>query len=233
MKYVLVCPYAYSPYWEECLATIKLPAENILAVDNTTDNVGCNEGWNRGIDKLKEIDGDWLIVMSAAVRFGESGGKDMVEQLEKHPEAHIVHFAQKHIPEQPFVRGNSPSYAEGLLGWHLSAVRRDVIDNIGYFDPNFLADFGDLDYDIRVNKYYDKALWLILPVDAHGTTMNHGVKLGGAVAPAEPSIAYFATKFGVHPSAVAELGTYRRPFNKDNGSLAFFPPAHGRTWDGS
>lgn len=234
-SYTLVLPFAYRLYYDECIATLKLPVIGgdmayVLPVDNTIENRGVAESWNMGIDKLREINGQWLIVMSAAIRLGENGGIDIIEQLEKHPEAHMIHFARKEVLEQPFVRGKGPSYDEGNLGWHLTAIRRDVIEDVGYFDPNFTAGFEDLDYDLRVNKHYGDPKWLILPVDAHGTTMNHGIKLGGVKAPAEPAIAYFSTKWGVHPSALKQLGSYDYPFDNSHNDIKFFPPHRGRVW---
>jgi len=245
-KYVIVLPFAYMPYLIDCEATMDKDLQNhhLYAINNTEDNLGVAESWNMGIDFMRERDADWLIVMSAAIRFGESGGLDMIQQLEAHPEAHVVHFGTKDIKEQHYVRGFGPSYDEGNLGWHLTAIRRDVIERVGYFDPNFYPSyFEDVDYDLRINQSYniyneetwsydDPLEWLILPVDAHGTTMRHAVELAGVKTPVNDLIAYFATKHGVHPAALKQLGSYDNPFNEEDKSVKFFPPNRGRTWNG-
>jgi hypothetical protein len=159
----------------------------------------------------------------------------MLEQLEKYPEADVVHFGTKKVREQRFKRGEGPSYEEGNLGWHCSAVSREVIDKVGYFDPNFYPSyFEDLDYDLRINKAlggsWGSPKWFILPIDASSAGLRHAVELGGVKTPVNDLIAYFATKWGRHPSA-AKLGEYDHPFDDKNNSLAFFPPAHGRMWD--
>ena len=230
IKYVMVLPYAYRPYFKECIDTKALNL-NVLAIDNTHENLGVAESWNRGIDEMKRTDAEWLIVCSAAIRFGDEGGNDLLDQIEKHPYAHVIHFATKDVEEQNYVRGESPGYADGVLGWHLTAIRRDVIEKVGYFDPNFYPMyFEDIDYDLRINKAYRDPTWLILPIEATGTTLGHGVALGKVKAPADPLIAYFATKWGRHPSA-AQLGEYEHPFNELDKSVKFFPPAHGRLWN--
>lgn len=231
MKYILVLPYAYKPYFDECIATIKLPQENLVCIDNTEENHGVAGSWNMGVDLMRERDADWLILVSAAIRFGEQGAQDMIQQIEDHHYAHVIHFATKNVVEQNYVRGESPGYADGVFGWHITAVRRDVLDKVGYFDPNFYPSyFEDIDYDLRINKAFTDATWLILPIDAQGTTIGHAATLGGVKSPAEPLIAYFATKWGRHPSA-AKIGAYDTPFDNSNNTVAFFPPAHGRLWN--
>lgn len=231
IKYLAIIPYVYQPYFDELIMTLKLPPENVNAVDNTIDNRGVGGSWNIGIELMKERGADWLIIISAAVRFGERGGLDIIEQLEAHPEADLIHFATKDVPEQPFVRGQTAGYEEGILGWHLTAINRRAIEAVGKFDPNFYpAYFEDIDYDLRIDKAMPNANKLVLPVDVQDGALGHGVKLGGVQAPSEPLIAYFATKWGRHPNA-SEIGSYERPFNDKNNSLAFFPPAHGEIWD--
>ena len=231
-KIVGVLPFAYEPFYKECIETIKSPLlDNIINVDNVHyTNKGVAESWNKGIDYMKSVNADWLVLISAAVRFGEHGGLDIMGQLERHPLADVVHFAEKQVEPQRFIRGKSLGYNEGNLQWHLTAINRRVIDTVGYFDPNFYPMyFEDLDYDIRINKAFVNPEWWILPIDVHRGELGHTIKYTDIKAPAEPLIAYFATKWGRHPNA-AQLGEYNRPFN-DNNSLAFWPPAQGRFWN--
>lgn len=231
VKCVGVIPYIHQPYFDACIGTLKLPSEDIVAIDNTKRNLGVAESWNRGIDYVSRIGADWLIIISAAMRFGEPGGLDMIEQLEKHPEANIVRFAEKHIPEQQFDRGNNPSWNDGVFYWHCTAISKKLIDEVGYFDPNFYPIyFEDTDYDLRIAKAGFKESDIIVPIDAKSVSVGHASKLAGVDSPSAPLVAYFATKWGRHPGA-PQLGSYDTPFNALANSLKFFPPAHGRKWD--
>jgi hypothetical protein len=227
---VIVLPYIYQPYFEACKKTLDLPAK-ILTIDNTQDNKGVAESWNKGIDHIKHIGADWLIICSATMRFGK-GGVDMLEQIEKHPYARIIHFAKVNVPEQNYAGADSPPYDAGVFYWHCTAVRRDVFERIGYFDPNFYPIyFEDTDFDLRFNKAYaNDPQRYILPISATSAGLRHGVEKAGLKVNSEPGIAYFATKWGRHPSA-PQLGEYDTPFNDPENSLAFFPPAQGRLWN--
>src|SRR5678816_1283516 len=83
MKYQIDMPFIHRPYMEECMNTIKLPRENMLLVDNTTTNIGVAASWNRGIERMRERNCDWLILLSAAIRFGSSGMEDFIEAVSK------------------------------------------------------------------------------------------------------------------------------------------------------
>lgn len=235
MSYLIVMPFVYGPYFDSCMESLDEPVkENVFSVDNTSDNRGLSESWDMGIDEMRKRGSDWLIVCSPAIRF-EDGGRDFDSVLEENKLADVIHFATKQYdgPDQ-YIRGKSRGYNEGLLGWHLTAIPRRTIDAVGYFDPNFYPlYFEDIDYDLRINKHYNwLPNWKIAAVGAHGTTLAHSITLAGIKAPAEPLISYFATKWGVHPNATRLLGSYEHPFNEEDKSVAFFPPHHGRTWDG-
>ena len=79
MKYVVVVPYTVQSVMDEFMATCKL--ENVLKIDNTTNNIGCMASHNLGVDKMYETESDWLIIISPAIRFGSPGGLDFVEKL--------------------------------------------------------------------------------------------------------------------------------------------------------
>lgn len=231
IKYQIVIPYVYRPYFDDCVTTLD-QGLNIMTVDNTHNNIGVAESWNRGIGSMKASNADWLIIISATMRFGEKQGLDMLQQINDHQYAHVIDFGIKNMEVSNFVRGESPGPEGGNFSWHCTAIRRDVIERVGYFDPNFYPIyFEDIDYDLRINKAIPDRNWLILPIDATEMGVGHGVTLGGVQSPSEPLIAYFATKWGRHPSATM-LREYDRPFNDEDNSVAFFPPAHGRIWNG-
>ena len=82
MKYVTVLPFAYRPYLEECKATMHSDfAQNVYFIDDTNpDNrIGIMRAHNMGIDRMRELGADWLIILSAAIRFGEAGGLDFID----------------------------------------------------------------------------------------------------------------------------------------------------------
>lgn len=230
-KYVVVIPYTDAAYFKECLDTLMIPRENILGIDNSTTNLGVASSWNAGIGFMKEKNADWLVVMSAAMRFGFKGGFDMAKYLDERDD-YIIHFAQQNFPEQQFVRGITPGIEAGNFSWHCTAISRDCIENVGKFDANFHPIyFEDIDYDLRVQKFYKgRKGHTVIPIDARSDGVGHGVRLGKIKADSTPLIAYYATKWGKHPSA-AEINSYDLPFNDKNNSLAFWPPAHGGLWN--
>jgi hypothetical protein len=115
MKYVVCLPFRVQLFRDKFMAGCKL--ENILEIDNTENNLGVMASHNLGVKKMYEDDADWLIIASAAIRFGHKGGLDFIEYLEN---------ANAHIVE-----------AYGVYGWHLIAFRRDVIDAVGEWDERF------------------------------------------------------------------------------------------------
>lgn len=208
--------------------------DNTLFIDNKNGpNLGVAESWNRGIDFMKEKNADWLIIMGASMRFGKHGGLDMIQELEHRLSANIVRFASKDVPIQQFNNENkarNPIFPEAFY-WHCTAISKDVVEQVGYFDPNFYPIyFEDTDYDLRIKKVGYKATDIIVPIDATDLGAGHGVQLGGVEAASSPLVAYFATKWGRHPSARG-IGEYQYPFDEVYNSVKYFPPTHGRTCD--
>lgn len=230
-KALIVIPYVHKPYFDKCMATLD-PFLDVLPIDNTKRNLGVAESWNRGIDAVKEDSSyDWLVVCSAAMRFGSSMGNDMIRQLDAHLGDNVIRFAEDWIKEQEFERGKNPSWYEGVFYWHCTALSRVTLGAVGYFDPNFYPIyFEDTDYDLRIKKTGIYGTDIILPIDAVSKSIGHSIELAGVKSPSEPLVAYFAEKWGRHPGA-PQLGSYDRPFNDPNNSLAYFPPAHGRAWN--
>ena len=123
IKYVCVMPYAYQPYFEDFIKTCKIPKENMLLVDNTENNIGIMASHNLGVEFLREKNADWLIVMSASVRFGEQGGLDFIEAIEDNQSALMIHGGGSW-------NNNGKEVKSIALGWHLTAFNKKVFDRV-------------------------------------------------------------------------------------------------------
>jgi hypothetical protein len=228
MKYVVVVPYAYQPYFDEFIKTVKIPRENMLLIDNTDPekNIGIMAAHNRGIDFMKERGADWLIVMSAAIRFGEEGGLDFLKVLEEHPGYHVIHGASANVKGGKQANPDGGGGNNKVFGWHLAAFNRTVFEAIGRWDENFTPyGFDDIDLSLRIRKHFkEQTKWDTYPCDVTDTTMSHSIQLAGVKAPSAPRMFYFMEKWGRHPGAWQWDG-WDHPFNNPEHSLAYWPPA--------
>ena len=213
MTYVACLPFKVKEFRDEFAKTCKL--DNLLEIDNTENNIGIMASHNLGVQKMYESGADWLIVMSAAIRFGKSGGLDVVELLNK---------TNYKIVE-----------STGVYGWHLIAFHRSVIDVVGEWDTNFTPyGYDDLDYSIRIQKAFSNShpgndrshLWTKESFDVSDTIMGHSIKIGGVVSTPvhEKAIRdYFEAKWGMPPGQGSIDDCYDSPFNNSNNSLSYFP----------
>lgn len=128
MTYTAVLPWVYKPYRDAFMETCRL---DVFEVDNSRRNLGIMRSHNLGIDRMREDGTEWLVVMSAALRFGPAGGLDLID--------HLDHMTGHGVVE-----------AAEVYGWHLIAFRRDIFDAIGKWDPNFSPyGFDDIDLSVR------------------------------------------------------------------------------------
>lgn len=225
MKYVVCVPYAYQPYFDEFIKTVKIPRENIWAIDNTdpTKNLGIMKSHNIGIDKMYEAGADWLIIMSAAIRFGENGGLDFLDILESRPNYHVIHGASANV------EGGKQSDPAGggknkVFGWHLMGINKSVFDAIGKYDENF-SPYGldDIDMSLRIRKHFgDATLWDTYPCDVTDTTMSHSINLANVKSAYPPRNAYFKRKWGREGGEWQNNG-YEHPFNDPTKPLSYWP----------
>ncbi len=209
MKYLVLLPSAYQPYTDECVASMAPELrEHLELVDNTVVNKMVQPSWNIGVRKVIDQKLNWLILLSAAIRFGEPGGMDFVKALEEHA-------------------GHTVLEAMPVFGWHFIAFSRECLELVGEFDENFPIYFGDIDYSLRIQKAYNvdgrqAQLWDKAEVDVQDMGMAHGIKHAGIVDPAEPRIEYFKRKWGIHPGAY-QLEAYATPFDNPNNSISYWP----------
>lgn len=208
MSYAAVLPIAYEPYGRDCLATIRLDPARVLIVDNTRINRGVMRSHNLGIDLMQQIDADWLIIISAAIRFGAAGGCDFVEQLTG---GHVIE-------------------SEDVYGWHLIAFARETIERAGRWDENLWPyGFDDLDYSTRIQRAFqldtDRPLWTKVPVDATDMGMGHSLKLGQVDAPASPRLSYYCAKWGVtlDTDGGKSEPAYLHPFDDPGRPVTWWP----------
>lgn len=216
MKYVVVLPFVHRPYMEECRATMAPEfLDNVLFVDNTVNNLGIMKSHNLGVDKVIKEDADWLIILSAAVRFGNPGGLDFIQHFIDFPEYNVIEAAD-------------------VFGQHLIALSAQTLKRVGRYDENFGPFYGfeDVDYSLRIQKTYNydaregatKILWDKFSVDASDKKvgMAHSIKLGIIDDPAAPKIEYFKRKHGRHPGD-SQLDSYDHPFNDPTKSWDWWP----------
>lgn len=208
MKYVVVIPSIFQPYTDACLASLKLPQENIRIIDNTTNNRGVAASWNIGVDEVLENELDWLVIMSASMRFGDAGCQDFIDQLDPNRSYGMVEA------------GND-------VGWHLVAFHRWVLKAVGKFDENFYpAYFEDNDYSYRFqllmgrNSKYFPSVGIKVPVDCKVESIAHGIRLAGVDPSHGPRLReYFIDKWGGEPSQEK----YEHPFNDTSKSFKWWP----------
>jgi hypothetical protein len=202
MKYVACLPFRVKEFRDEFMSGCKL---NIFEVDNTENNLGIMVSHNLGVKKLYEDDAEWFIILSAALRFGEPGGLDLIEYL-KTTDAQIV---------------------EGfdLYGWHLMAFRKDVVDAVGEWDENFSPyGYDDLDYAIRIKKAIPNVKWEKIKFDISDTVMGHSISLGGVRSNDNVLHQYFYNKWGHYPGGGNPIEEYYdTPFNLPNVDVKYYP----------
>lgn len=225
MKYVVVIPYAYKPYYDEFLNTLddRILANTLVVDDsNPPGEIGIMNAHNRGIDFMLERGADWLIVMSAGIRFGEKGGMDFIELLENHNDLHVINGAGKN-------RENGQVMA---MGYHLTAFKREVFDTIGRWDENFSPyGFDDIDLMLRMKKGFGGALRAdTFPVDMEHVSRSHSIEFGGVDSPSAPRIAYFVEKWGRHPGAYQWDG-WLHPFNDEKNTIKYWPEYKGSKYN--
>ena len=209
MKYVAVMPYRVQDWADACLATCRL--DPLLLVDNTVHNLGIMRSHNLGVDLMRQQDADWLIILSAAVRFGAPGGLDYIAQLEDTPWSVVP--------------------AQGVFGWHLIAFRRDLVEETGRWDENFSPyGYDDVDYSIRTYRAQPAHTEGGVPVDLTDAGMGHSLRYGGVRPDNSRLLAYLKAKWGHHHGH--EFAEYHlRPFDDDANAVGYWPAINGGEWD--
>lgn len=163
MSFVAVLPSIYPLWTDRCIDSMS-PSfrQSLILIDNTVDNIGVAASWNLGIDRMEELGTDWLVIVSASMRFGAPGGMDFIAELESTTALAVE--------------------AGHGIGWHLVAFPRSTIERVGRFDPVFPAYYEDLDYGRRISLAFDldsPPWWSKVSVDVAMAGFSHGIDLGG------------------------------------------------------
>lgn len=227
MRWVGILPYAFQPYFDECVKTMHPKfKQNVLAVDDTDpkNRMGIMKVHNFGVDKMMSDEADWLVVVSAAIRFGKSGGLDFLKTLERHSDHQVIHAATPNVKGGLQQKPEGKDQKNGIFGWHLMAINRKVFEAIGNYDENF-SPYGmdDLDLSLRIRKHYgDDCKWDTFPVDVSDTTMSHSINLAGVKSSFPPRNSYFKRKHG-RDSGDWKSNSYDHPFNDPTKPLSYWP----------
>ncbi len=214
-SFIALLPSIHQPWTDACVRSMtRSLREHLTIVDNTTDNRGVAASWNLGVDRLYREQVDWLIIISAAIRFSmDHGGRDFLQALD---------YAAKNAYALEAGHG---------MGWHLIAFHRRVFDLVGRFDENFHpAYWEDLDFARRVYLANNRSapLWQKVSVEVSLRGFCHGVDLGGAKTDPDRMLAYWSEKWGGPPGEE----TFASPFNLRRG-LDYWPPYQRETTDGA
>jgi hypothetical protein len=191
---VTVLPSIYWPWTERCLEYSAL--DHLCIVDNEKRNIGVAASWNVGIAAMRRQEADWLVILSAAIRFNrEFAGRDLLDALDAHADAFAVEAGHG-------------------MGWHLIAFHRRTFDLIGEFDENFWpAYFEDNDFGRRLYLALDgqAPMWPKVPLEVSLQGFSHGVDLGGAQTNPDLMRRYYHAKWGGYPGEER----FDRPFEAD------------------
>lgn len=217
MKYVAVIPSIYQPYTDACVASCKL--DNVHVVDNTHVNSGVAASWNVGVREMYRADADWCVIVSAGVRFGDAGGRDLLDLMDANPGLLCVDGAN--------------------LGWHLRAMNRRIFDEVGLFDENIWPAYcEDTDWTHRCNLafdfdwHFDPVYWIRPEIDATLEQTSHGVNLAKVETNGMGQREYYVRKWGGDTNGWGSGGNgkteWPHPFNNPANDHRYWPdPVHG------
>lgn len=174
--------------------------EGAIAVRRFKNNLGVARSWNFGVTEARRRGSTHVVLVSANVKLGEAGGRDIPELL--------------HHGELAFLP--APTY------WHTAIISTAFFDIVGQADENFYpAYYEDADL-IRRGVLQQIYVETYGEIDAIETRPGHGVDRLRNDWPGQSTINYelladyWFEKWGCH---VAEAGDpmagFKTPFNRD------------------
>lgn len=206
MSYLIVLPSIWPPYTDACMRGLAPDlADHLLVVDNTIDNLGVAGSWNVAARHVLDSNLDWLVVLSAATRFGPEGGADFIAALDRYRNSYWV------------VESSAP------VGWHLLAWSRSVFEQVGLFDETFWPAYGeDADMSYRIHTAQREGIaggWANERVDAWIAMQGHGCRLAKVQIDYDRAWTYYLKKWG----GLSGHEMYDRPFNDPTLPLSYWP----------
>lgn len=181
-----------------------------VTIEKYPENIGVAASWNRGLRQ----GADQTLIISQMVRFA---GAD----IPRRPERWGLDFVAERIRDN----ANEFGMTFGDQGYHLISIGRQTVEEIGYFDENYLYWGEDDDYGHRINRAgivmggwgedWDKTSIFSIGfgVQARMGKINFGQK--------NRMQDYYSHKWcskeGVYP------GDYETPFNNPDVGLNYWP----------
>lgn len=193
----------------------EVSTEDILVVDNSRDgfagryglrvhrdadghNLGVAGAWNVGAREVMDRNLEYLVILSASMRFGPILHTTWRRQMQSFWGADVIE-------------------ADGH-SWHLVALHRRLFDLVGLFDENFWPGyFEQIDWCRRLHVLGREGAWPRVWVNA--LSQGSGMALSHTDCPAGPLLDYYREKWGgdkgeeafVMPWGDKPMGTWERP----------------------
>jgi hypothetical protein len=191
VSYLVALPSVHRPWTDACLATMKaFDRQRIAVVDNTVRNRGVAASWNLVAREVLASNVDWLVIVSAGMRFEAPWGADFLCEIE--------------------ARSGAIAVEGGMgIGWHCLGVNRRTLERVGLFDENYFPGYWeDVDFSRRVmlaglTEHADRDYWPKVPVEAYVRGFGHAMTLGGKryMPDAERLLGYYERKWQGRPGA--------------------------------
>lgn len=204
-RFLVVIPSIYPPYTGACVDSLSARIrKSTIVIDNTKYNRGVAASWNIVAREVVAKKWDYLVIVSAAMRFNQGLEDFMTELYDKKPVG-----------------------LDSQFGWHCIALHRFIFESIGFFDENFYpAYYEDSDFIRRMelaeygfagvlnpNVPDDKRLPKF-EVDGECVEDAHGIKRADVHVDHMRNQNYFIKKWGAEPKYDSQ---------EDRDKLFFFP----------
>lgn len=216
-SFVAVLPSVLPGWTSQCLDSMSGELVSHTRVVNNAPprpNLGVAASWNVGVRDAQALEVEWLVVISAAMRFGNPGGTDFLDALDAAPaDAWAIEAG-----EQPRREGHG-------FGWHCIAFHLWAFDRVGLFDENYWpAYWEDCDWAYRVRLACGwepgaDPIWPKVPLDADLEAYGHGIRFAGIETDPHALQRYYSVKWG-GPPAHEE---YDHPFGDPRHPLSWWP----------
>lgn len=218
-RYLVAIPSIYPPFTGACVDSLDPRVrKNTVVIDNAGGyNRGVAASWNLVAREVVAKKWDYLVIVSAAMRFNQ-GLEDFMQEL----------YDKK------------PVGLDTQFGWHCVALHRYIFESVGFFDENFYpAYYEDSDFIRRMELAEYSFPGVLNPgipddqkmprfqVDAECIEDAHGIKKANVYVNYERNKQYFIKKWGAEPkydSPADREALYYFPFNNEMLPLDYCEP---------